>query len=381
MSMLVNENMYGSSPYAQEDYGAPQQGMAAQPIPGLRPRVDPNAAGDVDLNLYPEAKDSTKKVRGRTDIIEMLFGNMSQELLMAKTFYFFFFSAFGSLFPLMGVYFKQLGLNPVQCGLLSGLRPLVEYIAVPFWVGVAERILRSVLIRVDFSYHAISAARKAAASVAKETRGLAINLRHMISIGAGFQLAHELKLEFELLLNSPDVGSNDVRLRRLIITVLVDLELEELILRRHTLEFSFEVIRPALFVTNCGQFCLGCLELLLECLRVFCSLAKGSGSLFHLADSCVDVLLVIPTVVVEEEEEASFSSSSSSAVLKLSESESSPKNSIEENVKLRFVGIFGEVSVVRHRRLGFPCSGESENFRMSSIDFEVVEPDFTGRRL
>ena len=32
-------------------------------------------------------------------------------LAVGKIFYFFFFSAFGSLFPLMGVYFKQLGMT------------------------------------------------------------------------------------------------------------------------------------------------------------------------------------------------------------------------------------------------------------------------------
>ena len=143
MAGLNNDNYYGGmgNPYGQENYPMiPQQPQAAVPqVPGVRPRVDPNAAGEVDPNLYPEPKDSTKKVRGRTDIMDMLFGNASQDLLIAKIFYFFFFSAFGSLFPLMGVYFKQLGMNPLQCGILSGLRPIVEYLAVPFWVGFAEK--------------------------------------------------------------------------------------------------------------------------------------------------------------------------------------------------------------------------------------------------
>jgi hypothetical protein len=39
----------------------------------------------------------------------------------------------------MGVYFKQLGLNGAQAGVLSGIRPLVEYIAAPMWVSFAER--------------------------------------------------------------------------------------------------------------------------------------------------------------------------------------------------------------------------------------------------
>lgn len=79
------------------------------------------------------------QVRGRSDIMDMLFNTVSQELLVAKTFYFFFFSAFGSLFPLMAVYFKQLGMSPGQCGILVGVRPLIEFVAVPFWVNMAEK--------------------------------------------------------------------------------------------------------------------------------------------------------------------------------------------------------------------------------------------------
>ncbi|CAG0890611.1 unnamed protein product [Cyprideis torosa] len=110
-----------------------------QPAGVVRPRVDPDATGQVDPTMYPEAKDSTKKVRGKSDIMEMLCSTVSQELLMAKTFYFFFFSAFGSLFPLMAVYFKQLGMSPGQCGILSGIRPLVEFVAVPFWVNLSDK--------------------------------------------------------------------------------------------------------------------------------------------------------------------------------------------------------------------------------------------------
>lgn len=90
---------------------------------------------------YPEPKDSTNKIRGRYDLIEKLFGNADQELFIIKTFYFFFYSAFGSLFPLMGIYFKQMGLNPLQCGLLVGIRPFVEFISSAFWGGYADRYI------------------------------------------------------------------------------------------------------------------------------------------------------------------------------------------------------------------------------------------------
>jgi hypothetical protein len=49
--------------------------------------------------------------------LNSFWANINKELLISKIFYFFFFSAFGSLFPLMAVYFKQLGMNAIQAGL------------------------------------------------------------------------------------------------------------------------------------------------------------------------------------------------------------------------------------------------------------------------
>ena len=62
-----------------------------------------------------------------------MFTYVNQDLLVAKTFYFFFFAAFGSLFPLIAVYFKQIGMNPTQSGMLIGFRPFVEFFSAPFW--------------------------------------------------------------------------------------------------------------------------------------------------------------------------------------------------------------------------------------------------------
>ncbi|OQR76099.1 major facilitator superfamily domain-containing protein 6-like [Tropilaelaps mercedesae] len=70
----------------------------------------------------------------------------SRELTVSKLFYLFFFAAFGSLFPLLGVYFKQMGMNALQCGILMGIRPLIEYLSSPFWAGVAERYRKGKLI-------------------------------------------------------------------------------------------------------------------------------------------------------------------------------------------------------------------------------------------
>lgn len=93
------------------------------------------------IHRYPAPKDATHKVRGRSDLVELMCGAgaVDPELLTVKTFYFFFYSAFGSLFPLMGVYFKQMGMNAGQCGLLIGTRPFVEFLSAPFWGGLADR--------------------------------------------------------------------------------------------------------------------------------------------------------------------------------------------------------------------------------------------------
>lgn len=93
------------------------------------------------LHRYPAPKEATHKVRGRSDVLELMCGAdaVDPELLTVKTFYFFFYSAFGSLFPLMGVYFKQMGMNAGQCGLLIGTRPFVEFLSAPFWGSLADR--------------------------------------------------------------------------------------------------------------------------------------------------------------------------------------------------------------------------------------------------
>ncbi|KAK3105959.1 hypothetical protein FSP39_009616 [Pinctada imbricata] len=78
------------------------------------------------------------KTSGR-DIIDSLSSHVNKDLLVCKLFYFFFFAAFGSLFPLLAIYFKQLGMNPSQSGVLIGFRPFVEFCSAPFWGSIADR--------------------------------------------------------------------------------------------------------------------------------------------------------------------------------------------------------------------------------------------------
>ncbi|VDN13496.1 unnamed protein product [Dibothriocephalus latus] len=83
---------------------------------------------------------SSGGLRGlKREFFEWLHSPVNRSLLLFKFFYFLFYAAFGSLFPLLSIYFKQLGLNATQCGALGGVRSLVEWIGAPFWSGIAER--------------------------------------------------------------------------------------------------------------------------------------------------------------------------------------------------------------------------------------------------
>ena len=63
---------------------------------------------------------------------------LDTKLLTYKVFYFMFVAGFGSTFPYMALYFKQLGLNANHVGILSGVRPLVQFSSGPFWSILAD---------------------------------------------------------------------------------------------------------------------------------------------------------------------------------------------------------------------------------------------------
>ena len=63
---------------------------------------------------------------------------VNRKLLLSKSFYFCFFSAWGSLLPYLALYFKQLMLTPSQVGIIMGLKPFVNFLATPVWGAVVE---------------------------------------------------------------------------------------------------------------------------------------------------------------------------------------------------------------------------------------------------
>lgn len=94
----------------------------------------------VDTEDIPERGSSSKNDRETQSRFKMwpICGQINPDLLVCKTFYFLFYGAYGSLFPLLAVYFKQLGLSPFEIGILIGIRPFIEFCAAPVWGGLAD---------------------------------------------------------------------------------------------------------------------------------------------------------------------------------------------------------------------------------------------------
>lgn len=67
---------------------------------------------------------------------------IDKSFVVSKAFYFFFYTALGSLFPFFSLYYKQLWLTPGQIGLLLALRPAVKLVCLPLWKMVTDRFSR-----------------------------------------------------------------------------------------------------------------------------------------------------------------------------------------------------------------------------------------------
>lgn len=72
--------------------------------------------------------------------------HVNTTLLVSKVFYFFFYAAYGSLHPLLAVYYKQLGLSASRSGLLVGIRYFIEFCSAPFWGVVADRFKKGKVV-------------------------------------------------------------------------------------------------------------------------------------------------------------------------------------------------------------------------------------------
>ncbi|CAI2348949.1 unnamed protein product [Caenorhabditis sp. 36 PRJEB53466] len=76
-----------------------------------------------------------------------IFGKVfPRDAFICRLYYLAFFASFGSLFPLLAVYFKQLGMTAAQAGFLIGARPIVEFLSGPFWSQFASRFRKQKLL-------------------------------------------------------------------------------------------------------------------------------------------------------------------------------------------------------------------------------------------
>ncbi|KAI5625781.1 major facilitator superfamily domain-containing protein 6-A isoform X2, partial [Silurus asotus] len=96
--------------------------------------LPPPEPGDPDVEKTP-----VPFTENQLGCCERLFLRINRYLLVSKVFYFFFYAAYGSLHPLLAVFYKQLGMNPFQSGLVVGIRYFIEFCSAPFWGVVADR--------------------------------------------------------------------------------------------------------------------------------------------------------------------------------------------------------------------------------------------------
>ncbi|XP_039924775.1 major facilitator superfamily domain-containing protein 6 isoform X3 [Hirundo rustica] len=101
---------------------------------------------DLPPNNESPSTETTTVLDEELDWLEKHCVKINNDLLISKVFYFFFYSAYGSLYPLLPVYYKQLGMTPSQSGLLVGIRYFIEFCSAPFWGVVADRFKKGKIV-------------------------------------------------------------------------------------------------------------------------------------------------------------------------------------------------------------------------------------------
>ncbi|XP_023568061.1 major facilitator superfamily domain-containing protein 6 [Octodon degus] len=114
--------------------------VLADPFNGISREPEPPS------NETPSSTETSAIPEEDIDWIEKHCVKINNDLLISKVFYFFFYSAYGSLYPLLPVYYKQLGMSPSQSGLLVGIRYFIEFCSAPFWGVVADRFKKGKIV-------------------------------------------------------------------------------------------------------------------------------------------------------------------------------------------------------------------------------------------
>uniref|UniRef100_A0A8D0E3F0 Major facilitator superfamily domain containing 6 n=1 Tax=Salvator merianae TaxID=96440 RepID=A0A8D0E3F0_SALMN len=115
--------------------------VLADPFNGMSKEQDLQAQSDT-----PSTETTTTIPDEELDWLERHCVKVNNDLLISKVFYFFFYAAYGSLYPLLPVYYKQLGMTPSQSGLLVGIRYFIEFCSAPFWGVVADRFKKGKVV-------------------------------------------------------------------------------------------------------------------------------------------------------------------------------------------------------------------------------------------
>ncbi|KAH0621590.1 hypothetical protein JD844_023057 [Phrynosoma platyrhinos] len=115
--------------------------VLSDPFSGISKEQDPQARSDT-----PSTETTTTIPDEELDWLERHCVKVNNDLLVSKVFYFFFYAAYGSLYPLLPVYYKQLGMTPSQSGLLVGIRYFIEFCSAPFWGVVADRFKKGKVV-------------------------------------------------------------------------------------------------------------------------------------------------------------------------------------------------------------------------------------------
>lgn len=114
--------------------------VLADPFNGISREPEPPS------NETPSSTETAAIPEEDIDWIEKHCVKINNDLLISKVFYFFFYAAYGSLYPLLPVYYKQLGMSPSQSGLLVGIRYFIEFCSAPFWGVVADRFKKGKIV-------------------------------------------------------------------------------------------------------------------------------------------------------------------------------------------------------------------------------------------
>lgn len=115
--------------------------VLADPFNGVTP--EQNQSGPRDMS---GATNTISAADQDMDWLERHCIKINNDLLISKVFYFFFYSAYGSLYPLLPIYYKQLGMSPTQSGMLVGIRYFIEFCSAPFWGIIADRFRKGKIV-------------------------------------------------------------------------------------------------------------------------------------------------------------------------------------------------------------------------------------------